>query len=473
MGDALTPHSTEIAVTPAPPPTVSKRRSLWSLWGVQDWILDGLTRAANGLIHRLASLLGALIFPSRSVDRAQLRRLAAEIRARTARFDDVRALADPDIVAPSLRATLRQQVHAYERRLVRVEYRSEACSGIPTVALALALLIYAVFVFFDEDAIARVLRAPISLKTMTSGVLFLVVHIFAVSFFLQLPSELMRMRRERGFSSGFAYAICAIMPAILGIPCLAAVYVTNPLPVRLLLLAIGQAGLLYVIFLAFFFPLVVFRETRKATAPRRAHPDAFVAHQLILALLVLEDGQGDVRDRTKLILLGLLDSAARSMQDVPPSMYRSSDLAMDVWLTDSARQWAAALSDLKKWVITPKHDTREHLTRHLAAQFAYFVGGRWDGLARREPEAVSRRRVGRALITEAARVIAAAGVPVLGFVLLQRSPWALTGAAAATATLTVAAFGLVAILSAFVPDLDMYIATTKSVLNLVTFGKKD
>jgi len=473
MGDALTPHSTETAADPAPSPSGPKRGLLRSLWEMPDRLFDGLARAADGLIPYLASSFGALLFPSRRRRPSQLRQLVEVIRERTARFDEVRALSDPDIVAPSLRATLRRRVHIYERNLVRAEYRSKACSGTPTVALALTLLIYAMLVVFDEDAIARALRAPISFSAMTNRLFFIVVHIFVVGFFFQLPSELMRVRRERGFSSGFAYVICAVMPAILGIPCLAAVYVTDPLPVRLLLLAVGQAGLFYVAFLALFLPLFVLRETRTATAPRRAHPDAFVAHQIIIALLVLEDGRGDLSDRTKLRLLGLLDPAARSMQDVTPPMYRSSDLAMDVWLTDSARQWAAALSELKKWVITPKHDTREHLTRHLASQFALFVTGTWDGLERKEPETVSRRRVGRALIAVTVRTVLTASIPILALLLLQRSPLALAGAAAASATLTVAVFALVVILSAFVPDLDMYIATMKSLLNLVTFGKNE
>lgn len=420
MSDALTPHGMETGVNPAPRVSAPKRNPLRSLWRLPDRIADGLTRAINGLFSRLAVLLGTLLFPNRRRRPSQLRGLVNDIRERTARFDAVRALSDPDIVAPSLRDALRRRVHIYERKLVRIEYRSKVLSGMPTVILGLALLFYAVLVVFTEGAIARLLRVPISLHDQ-ANVLFLVVHLCAISFFFQLPSQLMRIRRARGFPSGVADVISVLMPAILGLPCLVAAYAPTPLPVRFLLLAIGQAGLFYGAFLALFLPLVVLLETRRAAAPRRAHPDAYVAHEIILALLVLENGQGDLQERAKFILLGLLDAAARSIQDVP-RLYRSSDIAMYDWLTERARQWAAALSDLKKWVITPMPDTREHLTRRLASQCAYFVAGTWDGLERKEPEKVSRRRVGRALIAETARICLAAGVPVLALVLIQRSP---------------------------------------------------
>ena len=116
---------------------------------------------------------------------------------------------------------------------------------------------------------------------------------------------------------------------------------------------------------------------------------------------------------------------------------------------------------------------REHLIRHLASQFVLFVTGEWDGLARKEPEAVSRRWIGRALIQETARIVVAAGLPVLGLVLIQRSAWALTGTAAATATLIVAVFAFVVILSTFVPEFDTYVEKTKNVLSLMTFGRRE
>lgn len=477
MGDALTPHGMEAAVDPAPPPSRAKRPSPWSLWGIPDRVSDGFVRATDRLFHRLASLLGALLFPDRRLRPADLRPLAGRIRARMALFDGVQALADPEVVAPSLRSTLRQRVHALEREFALAMHHARARSGAPAVAVALTLLVYAAFVLFNEGAIARVLRVSFPFDARATG-LFWAVHLVAISFFFQLPNELIRVRREHDFPSGAADVVAAFMPAILGLPCLAAAYLPAPLPVRFLLLAIGQAGLYYAVFLTLFLPFVALVQARGEAAPRRAHPDAFIAHELLLALLILDADRGDLSAETKVLLLPLLDSAARSIRDGLPRRYRSSDLAMNDWLTESARQWAAALDDLKKWVITPRHDTREQLTRHLASQYAFFVMGTWDALARKAPEAGSRRRIGRALIADAARTLLTAAIPLLALLLIQRSPLALAGAAAASATLTVVVFALVVFLSAVQPDLDTPIAGTKSVLdllksalNLLTFGK--
>lgn len=466
MSDALTPHGADSAVDAASPPSLPKRRSLRTLADLPDRLSDALIRAQEALVRLVAFLLGTLLFPRQQARPAQLRPIARQIWEGVARFDDTQILADPAVVAPSIRAALRRRIHGFERELALVGYRFDHGLRRMRGVVALLAIAYLVLVLLGEDAIVRALQVPIS-SGGTIGFGFFFLHCLVLAFLFQLPSALMRERQERGVPAGIADTVAVFIPVLIGVPCFVAAYVVQLLPIQFLLLAIGQAGIVYTVFLVVFWVIAALRAGRVDAVRRREYPDALIAQTLLRAIRILEIDAIDLHTEVKVILIHLLDAAARVIQRDFPRQFRSSDMAMDFWVADSARQWAAALADLKKWVLTPKDDTRERLTRHLATQYVCFVAGTWDALERKQPEAIPRRRIGGAVIALVARTLVTAAVPILVLLFIQRSTFALTGAAATSATLVVVLFALVVFLSALDPDLESHVSTTKSVLTLV------
>jgi hypothetical protein len=84
-------------------------------------------------------------------------------------------------------------------------------------------------------------------------------------------------------------------------------------------------------------------------------------------------------------LAGRLEIIASCLQHNLPCRLQS-DGATDDWLQKMTTQMAAALRDLKKWVLMPKPDTRRQFITRVAETFVHAATGEWDALARSEGE---------------------------------------------------------------------------------------
>lgn len=127
------------------------------------------------------------------------------------------------------------------------------------------------------------------------------------------------------------------------------------------------------------------------------HPDAVVADELLRILETMEKSPAEWRQlRGRNRVLRSLELAARCLERNLPYRLRGQDAETDLWLREKAARQAAAVRGLKRWVLVPKPDTREHFLQRISQDLVRTTVGDWDGLECAEPAAAKPSRARRA-----------------------------------------------------------------------------
>jgi hypothetical protein len=195
------------------------------------------------------------------------------------------------------------------------------------------------------------------------------------------------------------------------------------------------------------------------------HPDTVLINVLLRVLSIVEKQPhhwADLKFRRQLI--PMIEEAASCIQYGLCRQCQSGDNNLDVWVQDIMTRKAAALRELKKWVLTPKADTRGQFIARVAASFSQIVSGNWDALEQIEPRKLSHLQLWRTRMGAALGALFMSGLPVLLLWVFQQTSVAFKGVLAEYATLGAYIWAVLTLFMAYDPLFGPKAAALKEVV---------
>lgn len=215
-------------------------------------------------------------------------------------------------------------------------------------------------------------------------------------------------------------------------------------------LAISQIFMIWLYGFAAVFAMIQASLDRRNTA---LYPEAQFANCLMAARLKTREWNHPANRQE---ILTLLETAATCLEKHLRRQFISGDPGTDAWFGEMIQEIALGLRSLKKWVLLPWYDTRQHFTRQLLTILRDTARGDWNSLYREKPEALSRPRRTELFVRSVlrtVRTVLAAGGPLLILWSLQQLGIALSEDVVNYLTLGGIFWGAVSILLWVDPDL--------------------
>ncbi len=203
----------------------------------------------------------------------------------------------------------------------------------------------------------------------------------------------------------------------------------------------------------------------------RTWPQDRLAKTLLEALVHLE--KMDKSSRTWLLsnqrnqVVASLEKAARLLENGLVRTLHCGDRTTQIWASNSFSRAAAGMRARKKWLLTPRADTRTVLIGVIAADLAKILDGDWDGLERAEPDIMGRTRLCRVHISRIPRVIITAAIPLVAVSILQNSPMAVSKPVSDYLDIGAVALATITLLTAIDPEYSGKLKGVRDMVNLV------
>ena len=230
--------------------------------------------------------------------------------------------------------------------------------------------------------------------------------------------------------------------------------------------------------LLFFIGYGFIRMTEKAInykvhREKTLHPDAIMIDGLITLLFLVEKRPADwTKLAFKRRIIRELENIAICIQNDLPGQLSAYDEVTDVWLTEEVSWIAASFRKKKKWILTPKSDTRNQFMREIANEFIYVASGEWDKLGRSEPERVPRSQKSLSRIKGILSGLFMGFTPVIILLIIQQTPLAIMGPIAEYLTVGVIIWASLSMLAIFDPHYSDKISSLSTITNLIPGLKK-
>jgi hypothetical protein len=93
------------------------------------------------------------------------------------------------------------------------------------------------------------------------------------------------------------------------------------------------------------------------------------------------------------IMLGLERIAIMSEHELPLAL-TAHDGATNYWFAKTAKEIGAGFRNLKKWILTPKDNTRELFINHIKNDLISAINGSWDNFEKCPPETIQIQQLG-------------------------------------------------------------------------------
>ena len=175
--------------------------------------------------------------------------------------------------------------------------------------------------------------------------------------------------------------------------------------------------------IAYFFLITVFIVFGRIAVERWytvRYPLAILICNLIDVLSSVEQKRSRGIDlKEKLKQLSGLEITARCIEWYLPQQLYGGDVVTDTWWKEIMREVANALRDKKRWILSPKEDTQDWLTRSLASTLVCIIKGNWDGLERMKDNDVTHPHLWRSRVFLVVGLFIEAALPILAFLIIQ------------------------------------------------------
>ena len=163
-------------------------------------------------------------------------------------------------------------------------------------------------------------------------------------------------------------------------------------------------------------------------------------------------------------LIPMLKKAAVCLQYDLRRQCQSGDAIIDMWVQDAIARKAAALRELKKWVLIPKSDTRNQFIARIAAGLSQMTSGNWDASEQKDPEKISRLQWWRSHAETALRTVFMASLPGLLWWALQQTSLALKEVPAEYVTIGIYIWAAATLIMAYDPHFGLKATALKEVV---------
>jgi hypothetical protein len=221
------------------------------------------------------------------------------------------------------------------------------------------------------------------------------------------------------------------------------------------------------IVLLLFFPILYLAKTIKLRIYYLRCPLSIIIYRLIFLIDALERCETiPISLRDKEWYLIRLEEVANCVEHYVPSGLKSRDFITDNWTKETTKRIAAAIRNKKKWILTPKSDTREYILQSMTFALTCFIYGNWDALEQIEPEKLSSPQLRHSIFTfliNLLRIILIGVLPLVSVWLFQQTPFAFTGIGREYVIIGIFVWELLTLVFVLDPNLGVKISVMKDV----------
>jgi hypothetical protein len=318
-------------------------------------------------------------------------RVAEEVKSRITLFSDLQ------ILKPETKQRLLQSVFNHELKLARIEVKKNSLLNV----LAKVKLICIGLIIFGAPVIIKDWR--IAAFSLSGWFLAIFCYPVALSIsitvilgpyliYLRTPKVSREFPKHPSVIVGITLTVgWPIALVLLCVNQFRDTFLTDkisPLSTWQFAIAAGLWGaiLLWLLTCIFLFlitlSIIFFERSKKIRCP-----DSVTVDYLLMALVLLEKYQSEWTDLNfKRGMNLLLEEIALCIERYVPRPLRSGDDGTDTWVKEVTREVATAIRELKKWVLTPKGDSRQNFILKIGYTFVHVVSGEWDSLERVAPD---------------------------------------------------------------------------------------
>lgn len=228
--------------------------------------------------------------------------------------------------------------------------------------------------------------------------------------------------------------------------------------------------------LVYFYPLIIIFIPVEIfiwrwTQSKRTTYANFIIVDRLTTLLYLAEQESKHWSRLshKRRMMSEIETVALFFESKLPTQLRSNDKVTDYWFRNTATQVAASFRSLKKWVLTPKTNTRQQLVDKIAHNLLCVINGSWDELDRTQPEYFSNAKISLSQWKSSIGSLLTGIIPLLLLIIIQNTPLAVKGDVADYLTAGIVIWSALSFLSMIDPLYSDKISNLKNLASLL-FG---